>query len=95
MYFRKKPAIEQALFKNGLGDNIQHQALQYVDQFNRLSWMRVEETEFLRVPGLWGPSQESPVLSKRMLDMTSGPRRMRKKFTPSTRTGWKWRAPRL
>jgi hypothetical protein len=59
------------------------QALQHVEQFNRLSWKRVEETELLRVRGLWGPSQESRVLTKWMLDMTEGPCRMRKKLTPN------------
>ena len=59
------------------------QALQHVDQFNRLNWKRVEETELLRVRGLWGPSEESRVLTKWMLDMTEGPCRMRKKLTPN------------
>ena len=48
------------------------QALQHVEQFNRLNWKRVEETELLRVRGLWGPSEESRVLTKWMLDMTEG-----------------------
>lgn len=59
------------------------QALQHAQQFNRLNWKRVEETELLRVRGLWGPSQESSVLTKWMLDMTEGPCRMRKKLTPN------------
>jgi hypothetical protein len=58
-------------------------ALQHVEQFNRLNWKRVEETELLRVRGLWGPSEESRVLTKWMLDMTEGPCRMRKKLTPN------------
>lgn len=60
-----------------------HQALQHVEQFNRLNWKRVEETELLRVRGLWGPCEESRVLTKWMLDMTEGPCRMRKKLTPN------------
>lgn len=59
------------------------QALQHAQQFNRLNWKRVEETELLRVRGLWGPSEESRVLTKWMLDMTEGPCRMRKKLTPN------------
>ena len=59
------------------------QALQHTEQFNRVSWKRVEETELLRVRGLWGPVEESPVLTKWMLDMTEGPCRMRKKLTPN------------
>lgn len=59
------------------------QALQHVQQFNRLNWKKVEETELLRVRGLWGPSQESRLLTKWMLDMTEGPCRMRKKLTPN------------
>lgn len=59
------------------------QALQHVEQFNRLNWKKVEETELLRVRGLWGPSQESRLLTKWMLDMTEGPCRMRKKLTPN------------
>ncbi len=57
------------------------QAVQDAEQFNRLNWKRVEETELLRVRGLWGPSQESWVLTKWMMDMTEGPCRMRKKLT--------------
>lgn len=60
-----------------------HQALQHAEQYNRLSWRRIEETELLRVRGLWGPSEESPILTKWMLDMTEGPCRMRIKLTPN------------
>ena len=59
------------------------QAVEHAEQFNRLSWAKVEETELLRVRGLWGPSEESRVLTKWMLDMTEGPCRMRKKLTPN------------
>lgn len=31
------------------------QALDYLEQFNRSSWKRIEQTEILRVRGLWGP----------------------------------------
>ena len=58
-------------------------AKQHADQFQRLNWQRTEENELLRLRGLWGPTEESHLLTKWMLDMTEGPCRMRKKLTPN------------
>jgi len=59
-------------------------AREHAQQYSSASWAKIEENELLRSRGLWGPLEESKLLTKWMLDAAeAGPCRMRKKLTPN------------